>query len=114
MQEKLRKHILSEYAVLPIEYNAQQPKKNMQVQSINGPSVLTENIENSDPDEFELSGPSYLTHAIEESDPDEFYSIGPSMETRRIEVSDPDEMCMGPTQLTFIIESSDEDEFLLI
>lgn len=117
MQDSIRKHILSEYAISVIPYNGYTPKDSYQNQSIlnvSDPTVLTENIENSDPDEFRLTGPSYLTHAVEESDPDEFVANAASIETRHVEISDPDEMRMGPTSTTFTVETTDDDEFLLM
>ena len=62
MGKNLRKHILSEYA-------------NIAKTKAKGPTMLTESIELSDPDEFILTSSTYLTHAIEESDPDEFQII---------------------------------------
>jgi hypothetical protein len=35
-------------------------------------TILTENVENSDPDEFMVAGPSNGTFSVEVSDPDEF------------------------------------------
>lgn len=117
MQSDLRKHILSEYALVQIPNCSHKQSDISTVQhysNVNKLSVLTEQIENSDPDEFRLSISSYLTHAIEESDPDEFHAIGSSIVTRQIEVSDPDEMRLGPTRLTYTVECSDEDEILLM
>ena len=55
------------------------------------PTILTENIEISDPDEFVMKDPTYLTHSIENSDPDEFRVTQNTVETRAIETSDPDD-----------------------
>ena len=102
MSKSLRKHVLSEYAVI---------KKDMPYYF--GPTVLTENIEVSDPDEFILKNDTGLTHAVEISDPDEFKMLG-SVLTKSIEISDPDELRMDTTECTFTVETSDEDEFLLM
>ena len=88
MENSLKKHVLSEYASIN-EFEVFQ-----QESSLVSPTILTENIEISDPDEFVMKDPTYLTHSIENSDPDE--------------------MLMGPTKSTYSIESSDSDEFLLM
>ena len=108
MENSLKKHVLSEYASIN-EFEVFQ-----QESSLVSPTILTENIEISDPDEFVMKDPTYLTHSIENSDPDEFRVTQNTVETRAIETSDPDEMLMGPTKSTYSIESSDSDEFLLI
>lgn len=122
MENNLRKHILSNYAAVN------------RINISTGPTVITENIENSDVDEFVLLGPTRitksiessdpdgfvvgtptgLTHSIEESDPDEFGLLGTTLETRATETSDPDEMFMEPIKNTFIVETLDEDDFLLM
>lgn len=55
-----------------------------------------------------------LTETIEDSDPDEFYFLsGSTIETKSIESSDPDEFNLSETTLqTFVIEDSDPDEFI--
>lgn len=82
-----RNHVLSEYAVR-IKKDRTEPET-----LVNGPTVLTEALENSDIDEFTAKG---IT-----------------VETRNIEISDPDELYMEPTKHTFTVEVSDEDEFLM-
>ena len=74
MQDSIRKHILSEYAISVIPYNGYTPRDSYQDQSIlnvSDPTVLTENIENSDPDEMRM-GPTNTTFTVETTDDDEF------------------------------------------
>lgn len=81
-------------------------------------SQLTENIENSDPDESFL-GPDTTckTATIENMDQDE-YLVGPetTKQTFTIENDDKDEMYMGPetTRITRSIENSDSDEIIIM
>ena len=102
MENNLRKHVLSNYASIN--------RTNIST----GPTAVTENIENSDVDEFVMSGPTHITRSIEESDSDGFVLGVPTGLTHSIEESDPDEMFMEPTKNTFTVETSDEDEFLLM
>ncbi len=57
-----------------------------------GPTRLTETIEDSDIDEFNLNITTGLTHSVEDTDPDEYYD--------------------NPTIRTFSVENTDEDEFV--
>lgn len=95
-----RKHILSEYAVLP---NNALKKTNLKEQNL---------IENKS--RISLAGTTILTENIENSDSDECVVEGMTWETRGIETSDSDEVYKGPTKYTFTIEVSDEDEFYII
>ena len=63
MENNLRKHVLSNYASIN--------RTNIST----GPTAVTENIENSDVDEFVMSGPTHITRSIEESDPDGSRSV---------------------------------------
>lgn len=117
MEENLRKHILSEYT------NSDSDEIMIQAE---GPTVLTENIEMSDPDEFGEGGPTLLTKSIENSDPDGFIVGSTTYITHAVEESDPDEfrLCenkvnrgnisMDQTKHTYTVETSDEDEFLFM
>ena len=116
MKENLRKHILSEYTNIA------------GWETTGAPTLNTEAVEISDPDEFMLQseGPTMLTENIELSDPDEFGVLGPTLFTKSIEASDPDEFCLSEeiskssnmlvaqTRHTYTVETSDEDEFLLM
>lgn len=81
-------------------------------------TIVTETIEQSDPDEFTLNQTSRLTKTIENSDPDEFsgqefkFTIGTTRQTFEIESSDQDEyQFIDSTRITRSIEGSDPDEF---
>lgn len=54
-------------------------------------TMLTENLENSDPDEFNINASTKLTFIVENSDEDELYANCGTLETRVMENSDPDE-----------------------
>lgn len=82
-----RNHVLSEYAVR-IKKDRTEPA-------------------------IKANGPTILTEALENSDIDEFTAEGITVETRNIETSDPDELYKEPTKHTFTVEVSDEDEFLM-
>lgn len=144
MENNLRKHILSNYVAMngtemlvkgtvDTASNEISDPDEFRIEC-KGPTVLTENVENSDVDEFAMHGPTQITksvessdpdgfvlgeptgftHSIEESDSDEFSLEARTLETRATETSDPDELYMGPTKQTFTIEASGEDEFLLM
>lgn len=104
MENNLRKHLLSNYAVMN------------DVGMMTKATIDTASAELSDPDEFRIAfkGPTALTENIESSDSDEIMLTGPTFETRGTETSDPDETLMEPTKHTFTVETSDEDEFLLM
>lgn len=144
MENSLRKHILSSYALIDKTTIIPEQKTDAVLNGVSevsqfptdakGPTAITETIENTGLDEFMISKPAYigisigtskindsmlngptgLTHAIEDSDPDEFVISGGTLETRAIETSDPDEIHMDPTKHTFTIEVSDEDAFVLM
>lgn len=117
MEENLRKHILSKYT------NADSGEIMTQSE---GPTMWTEDIETSDPDEFRALGPTLLTKSIENSDPDGFIVGSTTYITRAVEESDPDEfrlykdkanrgnISMDQTKHTYTVETSDEDEFLFM
>lgn len=127
MKKDLKKHILSKYASSGRENKLNKGNTHNAI----GPTILTENIENSDPDDFKLYGPTHvtknmetsdaddfvlagptiLTHAVENSDLDECKLLGKTVETRVIEISDPDELYVGTSKKQKIL---DIDEFLLI
>ena len=145
MVNNLRKHILSNYATtkeigllagITIGTISSESSSSDEFRmERNEPTMVTENIEISDPDEFVMSEPTGFTHAIEESDPDEFIvsgkttyetntietsnpdeirTGGSTLETRGMVTSDPDALYAGPTKQTFTVEASDEDEILLV
>ena len=82
MEGNLRKHILSEYTSPVAVGITNNMTTNMATVKIvdsdeimrqsGGPTVLTENIEMSDPDEFRTSGPTLFTKSIYNSDQDGF------------------------------------------
>lgn len=121
MMEKLKKHILSQYAkVVTLEQNKE--KDNLHTEedkllnqkynvNISSGTIITETMESSDADEFQV-GSTFLTHSIEASDPDEFFLCGNSIETRVVEISDLDEFKLGATMLDFTNEMTDKDELL--
>lgn len=78
----MRRHILSLFA--------QSDSKNYS--NVHEPTRITETIEDSDIDEFNLNSTTELTHSIEDTDPDEYYD--------------------NPTIRTFSAENTDEDEFV--
>ena len=128
MENILRKHILSNYAVA-IGAGSQLREAVIGV-AAKSPTVVTETVEDTDVDEFMLTaqgtkpvklrhtngfaleGPTYLTHAVEDSDPDEFSVTGKTTyETHTIETSDPDEFrAKGGSWETREVETSDPDE----
>lgn len=74
-------------------------------------TYLTDQVETSDPDEFECGMSTKSTFTIESSDNDEFY-MNSTIKTATIEESDPDEFnFMGSSIETRVIENSDPDEF---
>ena len=96
MEGNLRKHILSEY------------KNNVELGIIGGVNVNISNAEISDSDEILMKSEesTVLTETIEESDPDEFHLYEEKLNSDRI--------IMDQTKHTYTIETSDEDEFLLM
>lgn len=63
----MKKHILSKYS------ETKDITENRESKSIpNTATGITETIEISDPDEFQVIGTTNLTFVIEDSDPDEF------------------------------------------
>lgn len=89
MEENSRKHILSQYT----NASGLKPISNPDefLMQSEGPTMLTENIEMSDPDEFNVLGPTLFTKSAEASDPDEFIMGDPIYLTHVMEESDPDE-----------------------
>lgn len=124
MENSLRKHILSNYAMtndvdlLPeimIDTASSESSDPDELRIVCGePTVGTENVENTDADELMTFGSTQITKSVESSDPDEFRMKGTTLETRTTETSDPDALHVGSTKQTFIVEASDEDEFLLM
>ena len=84
----------------------------------NSTTIVTETIEQSDPDEFSFNQTSRLTKTNENADPDEFsgqellLTVGTTKQTFTIESSDQDEyQLFDTTRMTRSIEGSDPDEF---
>lgn len=76
-------------------------------------TLITETVENSDPDEFSCNVSTKQTYTIENSDTDEFNCKESTIETAEIETSDPDELnLLGNSIETRMIETSDADEFI--
>ena len=76
------KHILSNFATKEVQYYNEQC----------GPTVLPEQVESSDADEFIVVNTMQLMHVPRNS------------ETNKV--------LAGPTKLTFTLETSDADEFV--
>lgn len=96
MDKNLRKHILSEYTN-PVGFEI-----------AGNLAIDAEAVEIADSDKFMLQseGPTTLTETIEDSDPDEFHLFDDNSNSNNI--------LMAKTRPTYIAEILDEDEFLLI
>lgn len=97
------------------EVDAEAHKKDRQHLLV-GTTRLTKSLEDSDEDSLYMlsqSEPTYVTEEVENSDLDEFKAADSSWLTHAEgETSDPDEFLMlGPTKMTFTVEETDRDEF---
>lgn len=134
--ESLRRHVLSNFAVLSVEPVGAVKKPTFNTDSVEvsdadefraagmagkalhmGPTLLTRSVEISDEDSLAAlaqRGPTCLTEELETTDIDEFQMSDPSWLTHADgETSDPDEFLLsGPTNMTFTMEETDRDEFL--
>lgn len=120
MKKSLKKHLLSNYAIVYDMFSEGNTivTECVEISDIDEFSLAhktetTKAVDLSDLDEFVVDDTTALTHSIEVSDPDEFVMSDGTTVTRTIEISDLDDMYSGTTKNTFTIENSDDD-FLLM